>query len=512
MATLVYDLPPGTLINGRYKLLKALGQGGFGITYIAWDYELGRNVAVKECFPVGICLREPEGGAVRPIRSEWEELYLHALDDMRKEARTLATLNHENIVRIHDVIWGNGSVFCVMPWLASGSLKARMAEGLFSAQESIRWLRQLLDALAYLHSKDIIHRDLKPENIMFDEQGNPVIIDFGAALNRPVLTTTTTQGSFSRGYAAPEQITGKGKVGPWTDFYALSATWYEMLTGKAPEPSDARLMQDDMPPLTASSRRMNYPSELLALLQRNLSLRPLERCQTVEQWLQCWKNGTLPPLPIPQHGLLKRRAMVAAALVALAAGVAYSTWRFLPTEQVAEADATAVQKLVSAKMRTQSRVDDYIAICHSALAELRSTAERQKAERRRFLKDFEYRAQNSSGAEVLARLEADFTLSAEKLLLNQQKALNALGKKFHSSLTSYRVSDTELMEDFSPANIAEASVAPAAAAAIWNEISPIYTEMILALTEFSPDRDAEFYREFETIATMLRTRTIEETR
>lgn len=72
MATLVYDLPPGTLIDGRYKLLKALGQGGSGITYIAWDYELGRNVAVKECFPVGICLREPEGGAVRPIRSEWD--------------------------------------------------------------------------------------------------------------------------------------------------------------------------------------------------------------------------------------------------------------------------------------------------------------------------------------------------------------------------------------------------------------------------------------------------------
>lgn len=452
MPQLVYDLPPGTMIDERYKLLKVLGQGGFGITYIAWDTELKRRVAVKECFPAGICLRGEDGG-VRPLRSEWEDFYLKALDDMRKEARTLAALNHESIVRIYDVIWGNGSVFCVMPWLGSGSLKERMGEAATSAEESIRWLRQLLDALEYLHARDIIHRDLKPDNIMFDESGTPIIIDFGAALNRPELTTTTTQGAFSRGYAAPEQITGKGRVGPWTDFYALSATWYELLTGIRPEASDARLMQDDLKPLSAATMRMSYPSELISLLQLNLSLKPAERCQTVEQWLNCWQNGTLPELAIPRHGRLKRLVITSSALVALGCGVAYTAWQLAPAERAASLqDIASVKQGLKQRLRAYCKVDEYAALCADYVAAFSKVRDEYDARLRELTARVDAQISPSMSTEDAENLRDWYIKEYDKLVNAQSDAYFKKRGEFYQAVAGFRTSAEKMREGFEPTN------------------------------------------------------------
>ena len=97
-ATSVIDLPPGVHVGGRYKLLKAIGQGGFGITYIGWDEEQHCRVAVKECFPQGICIRDAGTGAVMPARESYEPCYMKALEYMRREVRTLQGLNHDSIV------------------------------------------------------------------------------------------------------------------------------------------------------------------------------------------------------------------------------------------------------------------------------------------------------------------------------------------------------------------------------------------------------------------------------
>ena len=210
-------LPPGAQL-GQYRLIEAASQGGFGILYRAWDEKLNRPVAVKECFPASICRRDPQTGVVQPHTESLRANYETAINDVYEEAQTLAGLHHAQVVPVYDIFRSAGSMFYVMPWLEGGSLRDKMAAGKnVDAEESTRWLVSILSALEYLHSRQIIHRDIKPGNIMFDADGNPVLVDFGTALNRATKVDTTTQGEFSPVYASPEQVSGKGKIGPWTD-------------------------------------------------------------------------------------------------------------------------------------------------------------------------------------------------------------------------------------------------------------------------------------------------------
>lgn len=322
-----FALPPGTLL-GNYKLLKVLGQGGFGITYIAWDNQLRRNIVLKECFPLGLCCRDSDTGEIIPLPHASRDVYRTAMDSLRREAQTLASLNHESIVRVYDVFESHGSIFYVMPWLEGGSLRERMDEAAsgkstITPEQAAEWILLLLDGLNYLHGKGIYHRDIKPGNILFDERGLPVLIDFGAALNKPEVTCTITQGEFSYAYASPEQITGKGEIGPWTDFYALAATWYELITGTPAEPADRRLMQDDVVLLSGMTFSQPWPRELLASIDRNLRLKPEERCQTARQWKEWLEQGKPGKL---HKGNSRKNTLIVASLGLLVVIIILGIW------------------------------------------------------------------------------------------------------------------------------------------------------------------------------------------
>lgn len=317
----VAALPPGTVLgNEKYKILGVCGQGGFGITYAGWDFALERNVAIKECFPQEICVRDGDTAAIAPRTPALQDAYLAAMADLQKEARLLAKLNHPNIVQVHDVFAANGSLFCVMHWLEGDTLRDRLdaaeaADAPIPQEQAEAWLRQLLDALGYMHAQGIIHRDIKPENIMFDESGRPVLVDFGSAANISHLTHTLTQGAFSAAYAAPEQLSGKGEIGPWTDFYSLAATWYEVFSNCAAEETVRRLMEDSLKPLERLvPERVHAAPRMAAGIMRNLELRSANRCQSATEWLAMLNGKRKARMRGKRRSLLWACALAAAVL------------------------------------------------------------------------------------------------------------------------------------------------------------------------------------------------------
>ena len=276
-------LKPGTLLNSHYRIEEVVGRGSFGITYRVKDTEdlLEKNIALKECFPCEGCTRNSETGR---IEAAAPEEYNAAIASMLEEAYTLASIKHPGVVagRVTFYCEATNSVFCGMEWVEGKSLHGKMEEvkngqaAVFSTQTLQKWLMSILDALKCIHNNKVMHLDIKPANIMFDKADNPILVDFGAALNRNLKEGLTIVSTYTPAYAAPEQISGRGKIGPWTDFYSLAATFYEMLTGHPV----AEYGRGDIP------EPENAGEPLAKTIMRNLSFAPKERCQSADEWFE----------------------------------------------------------------------------------------------------------------------------------------------------------------------------------------------------------------------------------
>jgi len=253
-------LQPNTnLQGGKYRIERRLGQGGFGITYLAIQVSLNRYVAIKELFigGSGQAINDRRGNQVVVTNSANQASFMQQKEKFKKEALRLANLNHPNLVKVHEFFEENGTAYYVMDYIDGESLRTKLnREGALQESLVLKYMQQLLPALDAAHRQKIWHLDIKPENIMVDRYGHAYLIDFGASKHiEPNSTLTTSLAlAYTPGFCPPElsdlsnespeyYLQAIKDIGPWTDIYALGATMYNLLTDSIP-PSKRRLEKE----------------------------------------------------------------------------------------------------------------------------------------------------------------------------------------------------------------------------------------------------------------------------
>ncbi len=242
-------LPPGIVLQDKYLLGRALGQGGFGITYIAWDITLDLKLAIKEYFPFGLVSRSTNQQKMEMPTGERKEQYDYGLKRYLEEAKTLARFNeHPKIVTVRDYFEANNTAYLVMNYHEGVTLQSYLGKkgGKISVEQALKIFMPVLDALKEVHATGILHRDISPDNLLIDSNGRVILIDFGAARQAMGEKSKSLSVIMKAGYSPLEQYQSRGKQGPWTDIYAVAATFYRAVTGQVPLEAMDRLAEDDL--------------------------------------------------------------------------------------------------------------------------------------------------------------------------------------------------------------------------------------------------------------------------
>lgn len=244
------ELPPFTVLGGRYLLGKRIGAGGFGISYIALDLTEEKLLAVKEFFPAGMA--ERKGAEIVPEEGADEEDYQRARESFRREAELLARfVGTEGIVTYRDYLEENGTAYLVMDYVEGPNLKQALRERgkPFTQEEALELMKPILLAVDAMHRKWVIHRDISPENLIRKPDGTLTLIDFGAAREFSFAEQENLTVIVKRGYAPEEQYHSGSRQGPWTDLYACCAVLYQLVSGILPQDAAGRRETDELVPL-----------------------------------------------------------------------------------------------------------------------------------------------------------------------------------------------------------------------------------------------------------------------
>lgn len=278
------SLKVGTLLeNGKYRIEKVIGQGGFGMTYLGEQVNLGRKVAIKEFYMKEYCNRDEGNSKIYTLSQGSSELVERFRVKFVKEARSLARLRHPNIVSIIDIFEENDTAYYVMEFHAGGSLAEKVKNAPLPEADAVKYIRQIAFALEYVHSKQMMHLDVKPANILLDGEGNAILIDFGLAkqYDNDGRQTSTTPIGISHGYAPMEQYKNGGvsEFSPVSDIYSLGATLYKLVTGLTP-PEANDVFEAGLPDLPAT-----LSPQVCAAIEKSMQPRRASRPQNIGEFL-----------------------------------------------------------------------------------------------------------------------------------------------------------------------------------------------------------------------------------
>lgn len=298
-------LPPGTtLLGDQFTITRPMSNGGFGITYLAQDNYLERNVVIKECFPEAFCRREGLDVLVRS--HSHHEKYRAIVQMFIREARSIAKMRHPNIVGVHRIFEDNQTAYMVLDLIDGRDLLSIINDEIqiLTPTQITETLIKVLDAIDLVHKQDLLHRDISPDNILLDKWGSPVLIDFGAAREEASRQTRILSAVLivKDGYSPQEFYFAGGKQTASSDLYALGATFYHLITGKVPTNSQTRMAEfagknpDPCEPL--AGRFNEFDPAVLASIDKAMQVLPKDRIQSAREWADMLTNNTeKAPLP-----------------------------------------------------------------------------------------------------------------------------------------------------------------------------------------------------------------------
>lgn len=280
-------LPIGAVLEDDYVIGKVLGHGGFGVTYAAYDLNLRHGVAIKEYFPRDQASRELDRCTLAALShsGSGSNDYEYGLDRFTDEAKTLARFSDvPGIVNVQRLFRGNNTAYMVMSYLRGIPLSTYLDKrgGKIPFQEAQSILMPIMDALREVHQQNLLHRDISPDNIFITDDKHVKLIDFGAARMAARDHSQNFSIILKEGFAPEEQYRSRGKQGPWTDLYALGATFYLSITGKIPPQALDRLDEDTLQ--KPSELGIEIPSVAEAALMKSLSVRAANRFEDIDSF------------------------------------------------------------------------------------------------------------------------------------------------------------------------------------------------------------------------------------
>lgn len=277
-------LAPGSILLDKYIIGCVIGKGGFGITYLAYDRNKDKKVAIKEYFPYGIAHRSGGSAVVSVPTENNRETFELGAEKFYEEAQLISKFNgNPNIVEVYEFFYENDTVYLAMEYIHGRTLKEHIRDcGTISAAQTLYVARSVANALEAAHSASVLHRDISPDNIILCSSGEVKLIDFGAA--RQVIAERSQSFSviLKPGFAPIEQYNSKGNQGPWTDIYSLGATLYYALTGDIPDDPMLRFDDDD----TFKTNRFDIAPDIWTVIVKATDMKPENRYQNAREMLE----------------------------------------------------------------------------------------------------------------------------------------------------------------------------------------------------------------------------------